>query len=819
MERNLPHLVPTGTATPESFTSPRQGRSKRLIPERQPHSHGAHLIRQLSEIDRQQSPIRQRRLQRGLEAGGLVLEFESDPNADLIYKSLENESRNIELLNVRVQGDRVKAVVLVPDGELSFFVRRIEQYLLEPEQGRRRRNADLIESIANVRHAVLKALWTDSESLFPRDDTEVWWEIWIRRNGEHDDSVFTFRTVGEQNGMEVSRQQIDFVDRSVLLVRTRESVLQETFELIDVIAELRRARVSANEFIDVPPREQRAWVEELLERLMLPEQSSSAVALLDTGVNNGHPLLHPFLNDNDMHVFDGEWGTGDQRGHGTEMAGLVIFGDLIDVLGGSEKVEVPYRLESVKVLPPAGRQNDPQLYGHITEQSVAQLEIAHPNRARTFVLAITTDNAKDYGRPSSWSAAIDSVTSTDWSDEPKLFVVSVGNMAEFDPETYPEANDLAQVEDPAQAWNAISVGALTHKVWVDEDVYPNWRVVAPRGDLSPSSRTSAQWSSPWPYKPDVVMEGGNQVWNTESGDIDTPESLSLLTTYHQPSARLFTGSGDTSAATALVAKACARVAAQYPHFWPETIRALIVHSAEWNDQMIGRFRTSATTIDIEGLVRTFGYGEPDETRAMFSAANAATIIIQDDLQPYVREDGVLRTNEMHVHEIPWPTDELMSLEGKDVRVRVTLSYFVEPNPARRGWGVKHVYGSHGLRFDMKTPTESYEQFRRRINKAAREEDEASSSRFDSRYWALGQKRCNRGSLHSDIWIGSSVDLAEKGYVAVYPTKGWWCTRPSAGRWDRRARYSLALSLEAVGIDIDLYSAIEAKIKVPVEVTT
>ena len=38
-------------------------------------------------------------------------------------------------------------------------------------------------------------------------------------------------------------------------------------------------------------------------------------------------------------------------------------------------------------------------------------------------------------------------------------------------------------------------------------------------------------------------------------------------------------------------------------------------------------------------------------------------------------------------------------------MRVTLSYFIEPNPSQRG-NSRYRYQSHGLRFDVKRPTET-----------------------------------------------------------------------------------------------------------------
>jgi len=67
------------------------------------------------------------------------------------------------------------------------------------------------------------------------------------------------------------------------------------------------------------------------------------------------------------------------------------------------------------------------------------------------------------------------------------------------------------VQDPAQAWNALTVGALTELDTVPTDpTYTGWEVVAPAGELSPHSRTSLLFGErPWPIKPDIVMEGGN----------------------------------------------------------------------------------------------------------------------------------------------------------------------------------------------------------------------------------------------------------------------------------------------------------------------
>ncbi len=171
---------------------------------------------------------------------------------------------------------------------------------------------------------------------------------------------------------------------------------------------------------------------------------------------------------------------------------------------------------------------------------------------------------------------------------------------------------------------------------------------------------------------------------------------------------------------------------------------------------------------------------------------------------------------MHLHRLPWPRDELLALHAQDVELRVTLSYFVEPNPGERGWTRRHRYASHSLRFAMKRSLETLSQFRQRINHAAETEEEdavgAASGRDE---WLLGTIR-DRGSIHSDIWRGSASALAERDAIGVFPVTGWWKEKPRLRRWNRSARYALIISIRAPDTEIDLYAAIANRLVIPVD---
>jgi len=225
----------------------------------------------------------------------------------------------------------------------------------------------------------------------------------------------------------------------------------------------------------------------------------------------------------------------------------------------------------------------------------------------------------------------------------------------------------------------------------------------------------------------------------------------------------------------------------------------------------------STRGERENLLKVYGFGVPDLGRALWSASNSLTLVIQDSLQPYDRIDESYRTRDMHLHAIPWPTEVLHELGETKVRMRVTLSYFVEPNPARRGWKYRHRYASHGLRFDVKTPTESVAHFRARINAAARDEETGQLSGGDAADWFLGPQLRGRGSLHSDCWQGTASDLAERGYIGVYPIIGWWRERPQLNRWDRQARYSLIVTIETPEVEMDVYTPVMTQVETMVRV--
>ena len=821
------HFILEGTAETERFRPPGGG-GKLTVPDRNRNQHGNALLRQINALYPQLRAACDAQEAAGLEEGlGLQVEFESFPDIGLAVQSLDRSDSGIELRNVRHDGQRTLATVFVPDGKLDIFENLIRDYLDEAKDSQHGpKNRMLLNTISEIRAATLNALWTDDPAVLPTSDEEMfWWEVWLPVRGDREATTGRFKQLAEGRDFQIADGELQFPERTVLLAYGSAEQMKQSILTLNSIAELRRAKETAEFFDALSPNEQPAWLDDLLRRIAVPEEEAEVphICIFDTGVNHGHPLIATVLNSADLHTVEPGWGIDDSDGHGTAMAGLAMAGNLTEALTSSDPLQIGHRLESVKLLPGDGANSgDARHHGYLTTEAVARPEITAPQRHRLFSMAVTARDNRDRGRPSAWSAAIDRLAADadGYGETPRLFVISAGNVS--DPNAWaesPNSNGTDGIHDPGQSWNALTVGAATHLVQITEPDTDHYQPIAPAGGLSPFSTTSLTWQPQWPLKPDVVFEGGNAAKDA-LGAVWMP-SLSLLTTNSKPEERLLTTANATSAASALAARMAAQLMTEYPDLWPETIRALIVHSAEWTDAMRRTFLSDArqpTKAQVAHLVRHCGFGIPDLERALWSVENSLTMICEDRLHPFRREGHKNPTlRDMHLHRLPWPLQELEALGETVVEMRVTLSYFIEPNPSERGFSARYRYESHGLRYDVKRPAESEADFRARINVKARNEEERTQTGGNDPNWMVGTQNRHRGSLHSDIWRGSAADLASRGVIGVYPALGWWKTIPRLERYDRSARYALVVSIRAPEVDVELYSAIANQIAAPVAI--
>lgn len=812
--RNRPHLYVEGGGESERYTSPRLP-IRGLPPPRARAAHAAKLKQAVdSAIAQARSRIAARRQDVAEGTPGFYLQFELPIEHQFVVDSLENKPEKIELVAVQPPAEgaeTVSATVFVPERASDFFDRRIEQYRDRNTSRGRPKHENLIARIDDVHLATARSLFTDNDVLFPTPGVPTWWEVWLR-----DGHLQTFWTVSERLNIATKPHTISFPERDVVLALASVESMERLIEHSDAVAELRLAKDTPTLFLEMRAVEQAEWVVNLARRITPPAATAPAICLLDSGATQGHPLRAPGLDAADQHSYDPAWGVGDSaywNGHGTLMSGTALYGDIETELSRAGPVLLRHRLETVKILPPTG-QNDPYLYGAITAVGIQRAEHYAPRRRRVFCMAVTSNVGLGRGRPSSWSAAVDQLC-YGGGDQRRLMVLAAGNLrGDIQAADYPDRNDLEEVESPAQAWNPIVFGAYTDKITINHPDYAGWLPVAPAGDISPASRTSCIWDRQWPIRPDVVFEGGNFAHDGVN-PASAIDDLQLISTHWRPNIRLLDAFGDTSAASALGSNLCAGIMSARPELWPETVRGLVIHSSEWTPAMRARFDAAGSQAQKLAFLRRYGWGVPDLTRALLSAADDATLMVEDALLPFRKDGSTIKTRDMNLHRLPWPRAELATLGALDVELRITLSYFVEPNPGERGWTRRHRYASHNLRFAVKRSLESFDQFRQRINKAAQDEeagDPAVAVGGDD--WVLGPIR-DRGSVHSDIWRGSAAALADRDAIGVFPIGGWWKEKQTLQRWERAARYALLVSIRAPGANVDIYSSIATQLVVPV----
>lgn len=762
---------------------------------------------------------------------GTIVEIATLPPAETsrtktvkVPTALEFPTQDVVVLRSERNEDRTEsALVFVPDDARTFLRGRISDYGRDPGN-QRRPDVDRFEVVEEVRMLDTASLFTGDVELTAPD--LVWWELWVRQP-----VVLADRLVqaARNAGIDVHDDRLIFPDTTVLFLHgAAATVAMFAIRVPGAISEIRRATGTIEPFLDRGDAGvgQHDWVAELAQRVTAPPQDAPVVCTLDTGVAAAHPLIAPGLRG--AWAYDAAWGVDDHEphgGHGTPLAGLVLYGDLEPLMNDARVVTLTHGAESMKLLPPHGfPPTKPPSYGVVTQGAVSAVEIEQPDKLRSFCIATS---ATDFppSRPSTWSGALDQVAAGAMPGEadengpaaerPKrLVVVATGNVSGG------MAIDVLPsqpLEDPSQSWNVLTIGGFTRKEQPPAPP-PVLNAAVPANHRSPFSRGSQSLPDDLtPIKPEVLFEAGNMM-SDAAGFCGWDPAVSLLSAGSDIAAAPLVPFWATSAAAGLAGNFIGQLQSALPDLWPETHRALTVDSAHWPEpirkKFIGRgahWKTGSKAEKQQHL-REFGYGVPDIGRAILSARNDATLVAQAEIQPFaIGADG--RTgvfNEMHFYDLPWPKAALEQLENEIVTMKVTLSYFIEPNLTGKAATRPDTYRSFGLRFDMKKRLESKARFRSRIS--ASQAKDGTETASETSCWLLGPKAIQAGSLHCDLWRGRAIDLAGHDAIAIFPVGGWWKSHAGQKRIEDKARYSLVISISAPGQGVDLYSEINTLVE-------
>ncbi len=415
-----------------------------------------------------------------------------------------------------------------------------------------------------------------------------------------------------------------------------------------------------------------------------PEGTEPVVGVIDSGVLAGHPLLRGWVVEEED-FSSGENTAADQQGHGTQVAGLAMYGSIKDcldtgvwdrrVLIASGKVLRRHPWDaSVTTFPDDVR---PEAL------VVRAIRRFHATRdCRVFNVSVgNRDDVYDGGRQYAWAEALDQVA----RELDVLIVVSAGNDSEpqmpASPATREEfqegvrdlrwSNPSARICNPATAALAVTVGAIARTA------APRTRdsfAAAPEGAPAPFSRIGPGYE--WKrgnhgVKPDFVAFGGNfAIQSFGAGQprwIENDLNLGELTTrLPRDDSRYLTAVSGTSVAAPQVSHAAAWAleaagAALGNPASANVARAILGVSSETppcDDTWLGDPKARETWEKL----RLAGFGVVDVSRVLASLDNDACLVASDR----VEEDC------WHIYPIPVP--EAFSAGTGHRGISVALAY-------------------------------------------------------------------------------------------------------------------------------------------------
>ena len=752
-------------------------------------------------------------------ANGLSLEIQGIDYRKMPFDSLDSKKKHWSLRNVHVEDDHWEATIWVNQSHIPELEKKFLEYNTILTRWNKPKFQSWMSFLDGISLATLHSFWGGLED-FPESQEEIWWEIWLCR--ESGTEVEDFREICRALEIQTTSHAIHFHNASVLLAKATPEKLSQTLHFSDSLSEVRKASKIYEALNELSTREQQEWAELISNEIVPANGGSPFATIIDAGVNRNHPLLISSLNSRDCFNYKSHWidRDQDQQGipHGTGMASLALLGDLRWVFDSQGPIQLTHRLESVKILD-AEHANEPHLFGEVIAKATSFVEIQNPSNKRAICLAITAENNLG-GVPTSWSASIDALSCGRALDQnihgdiadlgdydptfSRLYLISAGNT--LNPEAPSPYRTPQAIEDPGQSWNALTVGASTN---LCPSPLPHYTLLATNGEASPFTRDSIDWDSAWPLKPDIVMEGGNGYQSDiPHPQIITDDALSLITAnanfvFGKP----FAFSQGTSPATALAANLAAKIWAKYPNFRAETVRALIVHSARWTEEMFANLRYPHQKEDRVRGRRIWGHGIPNEDFALHSTNSRLTLIHEGVLHPFKSE----KFREYHLLAFPWPARELEQFT-RNLTLRVTLAYNIQPNPSNRAWHRRFSYASHGMRFKVRPPDMSTDGFKNLIVRETNEIEDGLTPPRSSIDWFFGDASQTKGSIHSDYCMMSGAAISRCGQIAVVPVSGWWKFQPLHDKSDLGVPYSMIISIEPEETQIDIYTPVKGLIE-------
>ena len=546
-------------------------------------------------------------------------------------------------------------------------------------------------------------VWIRNHELEPDKNLKFQIELWYRnseqrRNKAQNDVAELVKTSG---GRVISISHIPEIRYHAMLVEVTGGSLRQIVETLDGGSLIQSPEVMyfkpmPQAMFDFITDEDVVQMEEAVDEAQ--PKGMPVVALFDGCPMQNHALLRGRLIIDDPDEFEARYGKPNQRQHGTNMASLIIHGDLRN---RGKALETPLYVRPIMV--PCGDSEEmPEelLAVDLVHRAVRRLfekENGRPPIAPTVKIINFSigDWQRKFYRTMSPMAKLLDWLSYKYS---VLFVISAGNVNKDIISTgmrYEDFKRLGQagiskfitekllekkIENtllaPAESINNITVGSL-HSDASDLPTYP---VMA-----NPFSCTHPAFYTPFgggfrnAVKPDLVYDGGRQLLQPDVAGIDKLKPYTrlrnpgMLVAWPDDQYGQMAYSRGTSCSTALISRhayhcyqALDEILRGYGQ--PDShmhllVKAMTVHGCSWHEigDNIQLYLPSGTdTRKAKTIKRQWiGYGCPDFEKSLMCNEHRATVVGFSEL----------KSGKAHVYKLPIPT----ALDNEQVMRRITVT--------------------------------------------------------------------------------------------------------------------------------------------------
>lgn len=515
-----------------------------------------------------------------------------------------------------------------------------------------------------------------------------------------------------------------------------------------------------------------------------PLEGAVPIAVIDSGVNSGHPLLSYAVKAGIVSA--AAWLDADENGHGTSVASMVVYGDILSRVEEGN-FDAPFWVVSARVV---------DAHGHFPKEisvpevmDVAIRQVHKENKCRIFNISLGDENlVYNGGKVSAWTSTLDELA----RELDILIVVSSGNRnnltASFGDgiiDQYPAylTEAASRILEPGTAANVLTVGSLAHCNGLADDDDGLVGVLPVCGQNQPSPFTRCGPGIRGMIKPDLVDYGGSAVWDGPTQALvsgGAKPSAGVWGFHHEPVDRLFRARSGTSFAAPLVAHKAAIVLDNFPDASANFLRAILALSGEHQQASI----EVLDELEGNGALMVCGNGIANVDTATFSDDNRVIFYAEDEIVP----------DRFAVFEVPIP--EIFQSTAGVREIKVSLAFDPPVRRTRADYLGLHM-GWRLLR--GASEKQVFDKFR------TWEEAEGDPPEFPKRNdcsTSPGPQLREKGTLQCASFTAQRTlaEYGDKYYIAV------WCRRRWAPIAIKSQRFALAVQLRH-SASIKLYQSL------------